>query len=71
MSYIPVTPGGTLVVGLAAATRKEAIRRLLKDASHMLYGTWENFQRRGYTIENYPEIPAENPPIWCGSGSGT
>lgn len=70
MSFIPCTPAGTLVVGLAADTREEAIRRLLKDAAHMPYGTWENFQLRGYTIEEVPGVEAENPPIWCGSGSG-
>ena len=63
-----MTPAGTLVVGLAADTRDEAIRRLLHDAAHMPYGTWENFQRRGYTIENVPQIAAENPPLWCGHG---
>lgn len=68
MSFIPQTPGGTLVVGLAADTEEEAIRRLLIDAAHMPYGTWANFQKRGYTIENVPEIPAENPPIYAHSG---
>jgi hypothetical protein len=35
---------------LASATRQEAIERLLEDAAHMPYKTWENFQKRGYTI---------------------
>lgn len=52
----------------AADTREEAIRRLLIDAAHMPYGTWENFQKRGYTIEEISEIPAENPPQWIASG---
>lgn len=68
MSFIPFTPGGTAVIGLAADTREEAIRRLLIDAAHMPYGTWENFEKRGYAIEEFPDIPAENPPIYCGSG---
>lgn len=71
MSYIPVTPGGTMLVGLAASTEQEAIRRLMKDAAHMPYGTWANFQRRGYTIEKCEGIEPEDPPIWYGSGSGT
>lgn len=33
MSFIPCTPAGTLVIGLAADTREEAIRRLLIDAA--------------------------------------
>lgn len=68
MSFIPSTPAGTLVVGLAADTEAEAIERLLIDAAHMPYGTWKNFQKRGYTIENVPQIPAENPPIYTHSG---
>jgi hypothetical protein len=68
MSFIPCTPAGTLVVGLAANTRQEAIDRLLIDAAHMPYDGWPGFKRRGYTIVEVPEIPAENPPQWCGSG---
>lgn len=71
MSWIPCTPAGTLVCGLAADTREEAIRRLLIDAAHMPYGTWRNFAKRGYTIVESKEYPAQNPPIWCGSGMQT
>lgn len=71
MSYIPCTPAGTLVIGLAADTREEAIRRLLIDAAHMPYGNWKGFKKRGYTIDYSPDIEAENPPIWCGSGMRT
>ncbi|MDE2098476.1 MAG: hypothetical protein KGL39_14580 [Patescibacteria group bacterium] len=62
MSFIPVTPGGTPIVDLAAPTRDEAIRRLLIDAAHMPYGTWKNFEKRGYTIEEWPDYPAEDYP---------
>lgn len=68
MSFIPVTPAGTLVIGLAAETREEAISRLLFDASHMPYGSWKAMKKRGYTIEELPEIEAEYPPIWAGYG---
>ncbi len=68
MSFIPVTPAGTVIVGLAADTRQEAINRLLHDAAHMPYGAWKNFKKRGYTIKEVPEIDAENPPSWCGYG---
>lgn len=71
MSWIPVTPAGTPVTGLASDTYQEAVRRLLIDAAHMPYGNWEMFQQRGYTIEEFPEFPAENPPQWCGSGMAT
>ena len=62
MSWIPCTPAGTPVTHLAAPTRDEAIRRLLIDASHMPYGSWKNFQKRGYTIEEWPDFPAEKYP---------
>lgn len=58
-SYVPVTPAGTPCLWLASRTEQEAIKRLLIDASHMPYRTWENFQRRGYTIEQMPVPPAE------------
>ena len=57
--YWPVTPGGTdCIYGAgnrmgeinAARTKEKAIANLLEDAAHMPYGTWENFQRRGYQI---------------------
>lgn len=60
--FVPVTPAGTaLIYGAgarlgkinAARTRKRAIANLLEDAAHMPYGTWENFERRGYTIEEW------------------
>ena len=62
MSFIPCTPAGTMVVNLAAPTREEAIRRLLIEASHMPYGTWKNFEKRGYTIEEVPQIDSEDYP---------
>lgn len=68
MSYIPCTPAGTLVLGLAADTREEAIRRLLIDAAHMPYRSWKGFKKRGYTIEHVPEIEATNPPEWVACG---
>jgi hypothetical protein len=64
MSFVPVTPAGTPLTGLAANTFKEAKRRLLKDASYMPYEGWEEFEARGYTIENCPTVPAQNPPQW-------
>jgi len=51
MKYVPCTPGGSLCFHLESKTREEAIAKLLKDAAHMPYKTWENFQKRGYTIE--------------------
>lgn len=62
--FIPVTPGGTPVIYgagvlggklLAAKTRKEAIGNLLSDAAHMPYKTWKNFEKRGYTIEEWKD----------------
>lgn len=51
VKYVPYTPAGTPCVRLASDTKEEAIKRLLKDAAHMSYKTWANFERRGYTIE--------------------
>jgi len=62
--YVPTTPAGTPVpygagalMGkkIAAKTREKAIENLLKDAVHMPYKTWENFEKRGYTIQEYPD----------------
>ena len=57
MWYVPVTPGGTPCFWIKSKTREGAIRNLLKDAAHMPYKTWENFEKRGYTIEEYEECP--------------
>ena len=40
---------------MAAKTREKAIENLLKDAAHMPYKTWPNFERRGYTIVEFPD----------------
>jgi len=50
IEYIPETPGGTLCTWLTSRTEKEAIKKLLKDASHMPYDGWNGFQQRGYKI---------------------
>lgn len=49
--FVPCTPAGSLLFHIAAPTRQQAIDNLLEDAAHMPYGTWENFEKRGYTIE--------------------
>lgn len=67
MSFVPVTPGGTLLTGLAAATEQEAIERVLKDARYMPYKSWENFIKRGYRIVESQEVPVRDPPQWYGS----
>ena len=60
MSYfVPITPAGTPVIYgtgenlIAAKTREQAIKNLLKAAAHLPYSTWENFEKRGYTIEEW------------------
>jgi hypothetical protein len=45
------TPAGTLCVETKGKTREECIKNLLRAAAHMPYGTWENFKKRGYTVE--------------------
>lgn len=60
--FVPVTPAGTaLIYGAAnrmgkvnaARTWDRALKNLLEDAAHMPYGTWKNFKKRGYTIEEW------------------
>lgn len=55
-SWIPSTPAGTALPHLAAKTRDKAIKNLLRDAAHMPYKTWENFEKRGYTVEEWEEV---------------
>ena len=56
--FTPVTPAGTYCDWLTAKTEQGAIANLLKDAAHMPYGTWENFQKRGYIIAEEEWTPA-------------
>ncbi len=51
--YVPVTPGGTPCVWIAANTEEKAWENLMKDAAHMPYKTKKNFQKRGYTVEKW------------------
>jgi hypothetical protein len=51
--YVPVTPGGTPCVWLAAKTEAQAWANLLVDAAHMPYKTIENFKKRGYRVEKW------------------
>jgi len=53
-TFVPVTPGGSLLQHLEGKTEKEAWDKLLKDTSHMHYKTKENLIERGYTVEKFP-----------------
>lgn len=68
MSFIPVTPAGTLLVGLAADSEAQARERLIRDARHMSYRSWAEFLQRGYTVVERADIAAQDPPQWYGSG---
>ena len=50
IAYVPVTPGGSLIMHLEAKSEEEAWNKLLKDAGHMPYKNKEGFIKRGYTI---------------------
>jgi hypothetical protein len=69
MSFVPVTPGGTWLFGLAANTAAEAQQRLVCDTRHMGYGSWAALVQRGYTLKEC-DVPAQYPPLWYGSGAG-
>ena len=51
--YVPCTPAGTFLVNLASKTKEQAKAKLLEEAAHMPYKTWDNFKKRGYTIERF------------------
>ncbi len=53
MSFIPITPAGTILMHLVAPTEEEAWANLLRDAAHMPYKTKENFMKRGYRVEKW------------------
>ena len=55
MTYIPVTPGGTVCIWLESDTEDEAWEKLMKDASHMPYKNKDGFIDRGYSVEKSPE----------------
>lgn len=50
MTYVPVTPAGTIVINLERPTEDEAWAALLKDAAHMPYPDKAAFIARGYTV---------------------
>ena len=51
MSWIPVTPGGTICMWLESDTEEEAWTALMNDAAHMPYPDQAAFEERGYTVE--------------------
>ena len=53
MSYIPVTPAGSMCAHLESDTENEAWDKLLEDASHMPYDGKQGFIERGYTVEEF------------------
>lgn len=50
ITYMPITPGGTILMHLESDTEEGAWDKLLEDASHMPYRTKANFIKRGYEI---------------------
>ena len=57
MYWYAFTPAGTLLLETGAKKREQCIKKLLQAGAHMPYGTWENFQKRGYTLERLPITP--------------
>lgn len=51
MSFIPVTPGGSICADLESDTEDEAWTALMKAAAHMPYPNKQAFIDRGYTVE--------------------
>lgn len=59
MTYIPVTPAGTICILLEKNTEDEAWAALLKDAAHMPYPDKQAFIDRGYTVMAFIEEEIE------------
>lgn len=55
VKYVPVTPGGSMLINLAARMEEEAWEKLMRSAAHMPYGSLDAFIARGYTIERIVE----------------
>ncbi|MGZ8317532.1 MAG: hypothetical protein ACXWVD_00385 [Telluria sp.] len=53
MSFIPFTPGGSMLADLAAKTEAAAWAKLLAATAHMGYGTIAALKARGYTVEHF------------------
>lgn len=51
MSWVPVTPGGTVCSWLESDTEEMAWEKLMEDAAHMPYRDKQEFIERGYTVE--------------------
>lgn len=51
--FVPVTPGGSVLVELKRNSEAAAWAALLRDAGHMPYKTIEAFKKRGYVVEPY------------------
>ena len=52
-TYVPFTPGGSMLSHLESDTEQGAWDNLLKDAAHMPYDGKQGFIDRGYTVEEY------------------
>jgi hypothetical protein len=48
--FVPETPGGSVLMNLAANTEDQAWKNLMRDAAHMPYKTKEGFVNRGYKV---------------------
>ena len=51
MSFVPLTPGGTILMDLESDTEEGAWNKLLNAAAHMPYPDKQGFIDRGYTVE--------------------
>ena len=49
-TYIPVTPGGTVLIHLESSSADVAWSKLLKDTRHMPYRNKAEMQKLGYEV---------------------
>ena len=50
LNFVPCTPGGSLLMHLSSRTRAVAIKKLMKEISHMPCKDWRQAAARGYDI---------------------
>jgi hypothetical protein len=53
--WVPVTPAGSPLVHIAAATEDQAWENLMLDAVRMPYDDLQAFKERGYTVEYWED----------------
>jgi hypothetical protein len=57
MSWVPVTPGGSVLMHLERDTEEEAWEALMQEAAHIHYRNQQEFEERGYEVNEAIDFP--------------